>query len=79
MQKFENVSNDMDNDERWKAACRIVSKKMVRDNLALRKKCVGEFLKTIKTISQQSFSVKMGHILYPVSHIFMTHHTKILQ
>ena len=30
MQKFENASKDMDNDERWKAACRIVSKKMVR-------------------------------------------------
>ena len=27
MQKFENASKDMDNDERWKAACRIVSKK----------------------------------------------------
>ena len=57
MHKFENVSKDMDNDERWKAACRIVGKKMVRDNLALRKKTVGEFLKTIRTISQQSFSV----------------------
>ena len=57
LQKFENVSNDMDNDERWKAACRIVSKKMVRDTLALRKKSVGEFLKTIRAISQQSFSV----------------------
>ena len=30
---------------------------MVHDNLALRKKCVGEFLKTIRTISQQSFGV----------------------
>ena len=29
---------------------------MVRDNLALRKKSVGEFLRTIRTISQQSFS-----------------------
>ena len=27
MQKFENASKDMDNDERWKPACRIVSKK----------------------------------------------------
>ena len=45
--KFENISKDMSNDEKWKAACRIVGKKMVRDNLALRKKSVGEFLHTI--------------------------------
>ena len=54
--KFENISKDMDNDEKWKAACRIVGKKMVRDNLALRKKSVGEFLHAIRIISQQSFS-----------------------
>ena len=30
---------------------------MVRDNLALRKKSVGEFLNIIRTISQQSVSV----------------------
>ena len=47
----------MGSDEKWKAACRIVGKKIVHDNLALRKKSVGEFLRTIRTISQQSFSV----------------------
>ena len=57
MQKFENISKDMGNDERWKAACRIVGKKVVRDNLTLRRKSVGKFLNTIRNISQQSFSV----------------------
>ena len=56
MLKFENISKDMGNDEKWKAACCIVGKKMVHDNLALRKKSVGEFLRIIRTINQQSFS-----------------------
>ena len=38
----------------WKAACRIVAKKLVNKNLALRKQLVGNFLKTIRVISQQS-------------------------
>ena len=57
IQKFKSISKDIGNDKRWKAACYIVRKKMVRDNLALRKKSVGELLKTIRTISQQSFSM----------------------
>ena len=57
MLNFEQISKDMGNDEKWKAACRIVSKKLVRDNLALRRKSVGEFLNAIRMIAQQSFGV----------------------
>ena len=55
-QKFKNISEDMCTTKRWKAACRIVAKKIVSDNLALRKTLVGQLLKTIRTVGQQSFS-----------------------
>ena len=54
LQKFKNRSEDMCTVKQWKAACRIISKKLVNGNLALRKQLVGELLKTIRTISQQS-------------------------
>ena len=57
MLNFEQISKDTGNDEKWKAACRIVSKKLVRNNLALRRKSVGEFLNAIRMIAQQSFGV----------------------
>ena len=37
MQKFKKLSMDMCTTERWKAACRIVDKKLVNDNLAFKK------------------------------------------
>ena len=56
LQKFKNRSEDMCTFKQWKAACHIVAKKLVNGNLALRRKLVGELLKTIRTISQQSLS-----------------------
>ena len=41
---------------RWISACRIVAKKVMRDNLALRRKLAGELLKTIRNIERQTFS-----------------------
>ena len=41
---------------RWRSACHIVAKKIVQDNLALRRKLVGELLKIFQSISQQTFS-----------------------
>ena len=46
-EKFENLVNEMPIANRWRSACRIVAKKVVRDNLALRRKLVGELLKIV--------------------------------
>ena len=56
LQKFKNLSDKFIAAKRWNTACRIVAKRLVRDNLALRKKLVGELLKTIRGISQQSIT-----------------------
>ena len=55
-EKFENLAKEMPMSNRWRSACRIVAKKVVRDNLALRRKSVGELLKTVRLIGQQTFS-----------------------
>ena len=55
-EKFESIMDEMPVANRWKSACRIVAKKVVRDHLALRRKLVGELLKTVRSISQQTFS-----------------------
>ena len=46
-EKFENLIDEMPVANRWRSACRIVAKKIVRDNLALRRKLVGELLKIV--------------------------------
>ena len=58
-EKFGNLVKVMPISNRWRSACRIVAKKAVRDNLALRRKLVGELLKTIRNIDQQTFSEKV--------------------
>ena len=55
-EKFENLAKEMPMSNRWRSACRIVAKKVVRDNLALRRKLVGELLRTVRLIGQQTFS-----------------------
>ena len=55
-EKFENLAKEMPVANRWRSACRIVAKKIVRDNLALRRKFVGQLLRTVRLISQQTFS-----------------------
>ena len=55
-EKFENLAKEMPMSNRWRSACHIVAKKVVRDNLALRRKLVGELLKTVRLIGQQTFS-----------------------
>lgn len=55
-EKFGNLVKEMPISNRWRSACRIVAKKVVRDNLALRRKLVGELLKTVRNIDQQTFS-----------------------
>ena len=55
-EKFKSIMDEMPVANRWKSACRIVAKKVVRDHLALRRKLVGELLKTVRSISQQTFS-----------------------
>ena len=55
-EKFENLAKKMPMSNRWRSACRIVAKKLVRDNLALRRKLVGELLRTVRLIGQQTFS-----------------------
>ena len=54
-EKFGNLAKEMPMSNRWRSACRIVAKKVVRDNLALRRKLVGELLKIIRNIDQQTF------------------------
>ena len=54
-EKFENLAKEMLVANRWRSASRIVAKKVVRDNLALRRKLVGELLKTVRLIGQQTF------------------------
>ena len=56
LQKFKNLSEEFSAAKRWNTACRIVAKRLVHDNLNLRKKLVGELLKAIRSISQQSIS-----------------------
>ena len=56
VEKFENLAKEMPVANRWRSACRIVAKKIVRDNLALRRKFVGQLLRTVRLISQQTFS-----------------------
>ena len=55
-EKFENLVDEMPIANRWRSACRIVAKKVVRDNLALRRRLVGELLKIVRSIIQQTFS-----------------------
>ena len=54
--KFKNIADEMPIANRWKSACCIVAKKVVQDRLVLRRKLVGELLKTVRSISQQTFS-----------------------
>ena len=58
-EKFENVAKDMHISARWKPACRIVAKKIVRNSLALRRKLVGELLKVVRSVGQHTFSEEM--------------------
>ena len=55
-EKFENLAKEMPVANRWRSACRIVAKKVVQDNLVLRRKLVGELLKTVRLIGQQTFN-----------------------
>ena len=55
-EKFENLAKEMPMSNRWRSACCIVAKKVVRDNLALRRKFVGELLRIVRLIGQQTFS-----------------------
>ena len=81
LQNFKNLTEDMCSTRRWKAACRIVAKKLVRANLALRKKLVGELLKAIRAISQQSLSDDVfeegSHTVYSEPY-FVIRRTKFL-
>ena len=54
--KFGNLVKEMPICNRWRSACLIVAKRVVRDNLVLRRKLVKELLKTIRNIDQQAFS-----------------------
>jgi len=39
--------------KRWNTVCHLLVRKLVHENLLLRKKMVGEFMKTVRSISQQ--------------------------
>ena len=52
--KFKEAAKDMSPKEAFTMACQLIGKRLVHDNLALRKQMVGEFLYTIRTIQQQS-------------------------
>ena len=80
LERFGNLAKEMSISNRWRSACCIVAKKVVQDNLALRTKLVGELLKTVRSIGQQTFSEEAFevHILYPVSLIFARHYTNVL-
>ena len=54
-----NIAKDMHISARWKPACRIVAKKIVRNSLALRRKLVGELLKVVRSVGQHTFSEEM--------------------
>ena len=56
LDKFRDLSEPMSANKRWRTACRIISKKLVHDNIVVRRKCVGELLKTIRNIGQQSIN-----------------------
>ena len=53
LEKFKNLSEEMSHTKRWNTACHLIAKKLVRDNLALRRKLVGELLNIIRAIGQQ--------------------------
>ena len=77
-EKFENLAKEMPVVNRWRSACRIVAKKVVQDNLALRRKLVGELLKTVRLIGSVRRHLRKVYILYPVSLTFVIHHISVL-
>ena len=56
LDKFKDLSVPMSSNKRWRTACRIISKKLVYDNIVVRRKFVGELLRTIRNIGQQSIN-----------------------
>ena len=58
-EKFDKLSEVYSTTERWNTACGIIAKKIVYNNLALRKKLVGELLKT--TVYLEFFAACIFH------------------
>ena len=56
LDKFKDPSEPISANRRWRTACRIISKKLVHDNIVVRRKSVSELLKTIRNIDQQSIN-----------------------
>ena len=54
LEQFKSVTTEMSPMESLATACRLISKRLVHDNLTLRKQMVGEFIQTIRSIQQQS-------------------------
>jgi len=52
-EKFQSFFEKISATKRWNTVCRLLAKKLVHENLSLRKKMVGEFMKSVRSISQQ--------------------------
>ena len=60
-------------------AYKLVGKRLVHENLSIRKKAVGKLLKAIRKIREQPVDdsiLNKAHILNPVSHSLLRQHTK---
>ena len=50
LEQFKSVTTEMSPMESLATACRLISKRLIYDNLTLRKQMVGEFIQTIRSI-----------------------------
>lgn len=73
-EKFKYLLQKMSTTKRWNTACRLLAKKLVHENVSVRKKMVGELMNSVLMM----IHLKKAYTLHPVNHMFVIHHTKCL-
>jgi len=68
-EKFKSLLEKISATKRWNTVCHLLVRKLVHKSLSLRKKMIGEFMKTVRSNVLMMIHLKKAHILCPVSHI----------
>ena len=77
--KFQHLNSEMSETDIFSTAYRLVGKRLVYENLSVRKKAVGDLLKPSETLGNShlmTVCLNKGHIPNPVSLSLLRQHTK---
>ena len=77
--KFKLINNEMSETHILDTAYKLVGKRLVHENLSIRKKAVGKLLKAIRKLGNSKLMIvylNKAHIPNPVSHSLLRQHTK---